>query len=290
MRVAHAGMKIIKNKGKIMRNLALVAIILSGAMTASSAKALTVDARPYISNKLSYSMMNKTNTSETWRYPGVEYYAEYFSDENSKAFGNRLAFGMEFSGMSMPGTVRAELEWGWNSRHEQKDLFAKDIYYDGIDTDVETLEEWLGYGFDKYGEKYNFKVDTYMLNLYYDLNTGTSLTPYAGVGAGMARIDAVIDAWDDSPSFILDVEEHGLRHFSSGKTNNIAWNAGLGLAYAVTDGFSVDLGYRFTWLGKDVLHKWTQMYDGEENIIDDQIVYKHTLCMHEVMLGVRYAF
>jgi opacity protein-like surface antigen len=72
--------------------------------------------------------------------------------------------------------------------------------------------------------------DTYMVNAYYDINTGTRLTPYIGAGAGMTNVELSV------PTLALD------------DTDNVfAYQvmAGLGWQPEALLNTSLHLGYRF---------------------------------------------
>lgn len=75
---------------------------------------------------------------------------------------------------------------------------------------------------------------TYLLgNLWYDINTDTSFTPYVGGGAGAAWVDADTRFGDD-PDF----------GYSDGEMA-FAFQLGGGLIFGLTQNISVDVGYRF---------------------------------------------
>lgn len=72
-----------------------------------------------------------------------------------------------------------------------------------------------------------------LASLYWDIITLAGFTPYLSAGAGFA-IDTL-----DAPS--------GLG--PAGNQWEFAWSAGAGLSFAVSDGLSLDLGYRYLDLG-----------------------------------------
>ena len=100
-----------------------------------------------------------------------------------------------------------------------------------------------------------------MLNAYYDIDTGTKLTPYVGAGLGMSHQQYKVKADDIKKS-----------------SDEFAWQLGAGVSYAATDNVSVDLGYRYVDYGS-----FTSYSDEEES---DKFSSK----ANEFYLGVRYAF
>ena len=95
---------------------------------------------------------------------------------------------------------------------------------------------------------------TALLNLVGDIKTGLAVTPYvtAGIGYGWTTISL------DNEYVRDDIDD-----------DDLAWQLGVGLAYAATDAFDIDLGYRY-------------INSGEMLSMDIE--------SHQVYLGLRYAF
>ena len=138
--------------------------------------------------------------------------------------------------------LRSELELGWNKE------FSKN--YSEVDEDE--VDKW----------KDTFKTKTLMLNAYYDIFTKAGFTPYVGAGIGLSRINAKIE----------DVKA---------SDTSFAWQAGLGVAYNITDNLALDLGYRYMNYGK-ANGKWSD--DEEAGKV------KARLKTNEVLFGLRYTF
>lgn len=187
-----------------------------------SANANAFDATPYVSAKLRYSDMS-ADVSES----------DVKLDVDDKVWGGSFAAGV--STKVNGGAVRAELEYNKNAD-------AKKTH--NID-----------------GDLFNIKIESQslMINGYYDIDTGSKLTPYVGAGIGYAKIKGkVLEASYTSYS------EDG---------NNFAWQVGAGVGYALNDKVSLDAGYRYVDYGdftKDGL-KWESS-------------------AHELYVGARYAF
>ncbi len=220
-------------------------LLLAGIATALfAANANAVELNPYVSAKLSYA---KTNVD----YSQLHGTTHRSSDLDDKIWGAKLAVGVATP--VAHGAVRTELEYGFSQ------TFKADF------TDAETA---------KAGGVAKMKgdIDTYMLNAYYDIDTGTKFTPYVGAGIGIAHIKAQGN---------VDFNGERVSDFSKSK-NNFAWQIGAGAAYAVTDNVSVDLGYRYTDAGNV---KGTASFTG-----DEKPSIKTESDIHEFLLGARYSF
>jgi opacity protein-like surface antigen len=70
--------------------------------------------------------------------------------------------------------------------------------------------------------------------------------------------------------------------------NNFAWSLGAGVAFAINNNWSVDLGYRYIDTGKiSANSSWRETY-----FIDARIDTKTRLDVkyHDFLLGLRYSF
>lgn len=87
---------------------------------------------------------------------------------------------------------------------------------------------------------------TFLANLYVDLGTWYSITPFVGVGVGTSR---------NTISGYTDTEVGGLGGFgyaSDASKWNFAWAVYAGLAYEVTPGFTIEFAYRYLDLGDGI--------------------------------------
>ena len=163
------------------------------------------------------------------------------------SFGGSLAVGYDFSKkLNVP--IRTELEYAAFTKAEAE----------GTD------QPWR----DKYKQSNN--IQTLLVNLYYDINTGTKFTPYvgAGMGAGFIRTKGNAD-WATG--------------IGSKTVTNFAWNIGLGLGYQITNNIALDMGYRFADLGK-VQTNWNNDYAYPWRL-EIKRIYQHQFSM-----GARFTF
>jgi len=175
-----------------------------------------------------------------------------FDDKSDGAVGGGLAIGYDFDKrFTLP--LRVELEYAMREEVEPSWTGNQGIFVSyplNWKLEVET------------------EVDTLLVNLYYDFKNRTSFTPYVGAGAGNSFIDWKSHYTDDG----------GMTPISAnGEVTEFAWSIALGGSYAVTDAFMVDLGYRYVDAG--TAEAEYQPLTSETDIE-----------LHEVVLGVRYAF
>ncbi len=172
--------------------------------------------------------------------------ADSFSNEDG--WLGAVAIGYDWSGQGV--NLRTELEYS---------------FYDGIDY---KHEAWNSTALTT---KLNAKIDvqTLMLNFYYDFENSTSFTPYVGVGAGFAFIDADLDF--DNP---LVAGTDG-----NADTTNFAWNVGAGCAYELTEVISLDLQYKYVYFGDtDTYETGTLKFKADD------------LSSSDLTLGLRFTF
>ncbi len=219
-------------------------LLLAGvAVSLFAANANAADLQQYVSAKLTYSdASHDVKWSDTWTNDDDEVVSESgkqkFSDN---VWGGSLAYGVKAD------AVRTELEL--NIKQDAEKKFSEVSEDEGDDAGVETT-------------KLSVENNSVMINAYYDINTGTKLTPYVGAGIGMAHLKATAK-YDDGKD--------------SKSKNNFAWQVGAGVAYALTDNVALDAGYRYTDAG-------------DVKISDGESTNKYEAKSHEFLLGARYSF
>jgi opacity protein-like surface antigen len=205
-----------------------------------------LEVKPYISDKVSFGKLSVKDSSIQFGMGSTV----SGKDTKDNILGNRLAVGASVPVESIKGAVRAEFEWGIDAKAKVKsDMVANP----GIGTEGE------------------FTINTFLINAYYDFNTGTPITPYAGLGAGFAHINAKVASYGIATNAVA----------GDSSDNVLVYNIGAGAAYAINDNISIDLGYRYTNLAKPEIR----------GANDDTVAnVKSKLFSHEVLLGVRYTF
>src|SRR6201996_6988263 len=101
-----------------------------------------------------------------------------------------------------------------------------------------------------------------LVNAYADLGTWWCLTPFIGAGIGAAHIQTT-GLQDTGLSFAPGFGSFGgASYFANGaSTTNFAWALHAGLAYRVTNNFTIELAYRYLDMGTAV-HGQGHFFDG----------------------------
>ena len=111
-------------------------------------------------------------------------------------------------------------------------------------------------------------------NAWYDLDTGTAWTPYIGIGVGATNLSVQLSEGTDDDDRYFDGTGWGF-----------AYQAGVGVAFEVLNGFSLTAGYQFFGtLETEVLD------EGQSTADDDDSSVSPTLMAHGVQLGMRFLF
>jgi len=119
----------------------------------------------------------------------------------------------------------------------------------------------------------------FLANVYADLGTWWSVTPFVGLSAGVAfnKIGSFMDV--NTPLL-------GVAYGGATWEANFAWAATAGLAYQVTRNFTVELAYRYLSLG-DAKSGDIIAYDGT-NTVYNPMLFKG-ITSQDFKLGVRFS-
>ncbi len=135
-----------------------------------------------------------------------------------------------------------------------------------FDFDVRIDDGVSGDGFEN-----NLSTHVVLVNLFYDIDLGADWRPYVGVGVGWARN-------------VSDVERTPLIAGASEQredtSDNIAWTAGLGVAYRWSDTWRFELGYRYIDLGTVEMGPFA----------NGTVVEAEDYVSHDIVLGVQWRF
>ncbi len=219
---------------------------------------------PYFSLKGSISQIqNDTTAVSDYSFGGVTHHINTLSDKTHKdsVFGLKAALGT--SKALKYGQLRGELELASSETSKEHNQFNFKIS-------------------KNYIHNFDIKTSYYsaMLNLYYDIDTGTKFTPYIGGGIGYARVKSKAVVTGDIPGGHLDIS-------SSTHENNFAWQLGFGVSYQVTNNIDLDFGYRYSDYGNAKDSVTTPIPNLGAPLYADA---KYSITSQEVLLGFRYSF
>jgi len=122
-----------------------------------------------------------------------------------------------------------------------------------------------------YDERFHgdLSVTTFFLNYYYDFHGSSRVTPFLNAGLGLAMVKLSVEWYD-----------HGYYMGEESDTNtNLALNIGGGVGFSLTDNASLDLSYRFAYLGPTGV-------DAEYVPVEIEA----QAWRHDILLGIRYTF
>ena len=125
-----------------------------------------------------------------------------------------------------------------------------------------------------------------LVNAYADLGTWWCLTPFVGVGVGGAHIQTT-GLQDSGLAFApgRGITGSGSYFANGASTNNFAWAVHAGVAYKVTNNFTIELAYRYLDMGTAV-HGNGSSFDGS-NAGPSSFQFRD-LISQDVRLGVRW--
>ncbi|MCA6123091.1 porin family protein [Bradyrhizobium sp. WSM 1704] len=123
-----------------------------------------------------------------------------------------------------------------------------------------------------------------LVNVYADLGTWWCLTPFIGAGVGAASIKTT--AFSDVATFPSGSGLTGTYIADGASKTNLAWAVHAGVAYKVTNNFTVELAYRYLDMGTAKQGNG-RSFDGS-NAGPSSFTFRD-LTSQDVKLGVRFA-
>ncbi len=238
----------------------ILGLAMAGALVLmpSAARAQHTSEPLYVTPKVLYSYQSMDDFKTDGYAGGFGVDTEFNGkDKTDGSFGGGLAIGYDFGAVGY-APVRMELEYLYHGQVSGDDGYQvgqgspTNLPYTGMDQSLKA------------------SVQTVMANLYLDFRNDTDFTPYIGVGAGGAYVDAQVTGIQD-----LDMRHPTAQYYDpvdntgqswTGQTNNrysyrgnvygqqnswnFAWNASAGFSYQMTPNVALDLGYRYSDFGK----------------------------------------
>ena len=210
---------------------------------------------PYIAARAVVNMMQgdaeyRSSVDGTWK-----------KDFDDTAFSGALAFGVKIN------SWRGEIEGALYSKAEKElDFSTPTGYHFGHDL------------------KARIQAKTLLFNLFYDIPTGTQLTPFIGGGVGFAHLKGTLNGKDETPTHIL------VPFSESHSKANFAWQIGAGFSYALNRNTNVDFGYRYTNYGKVKLQSFEGIDRGGTGTYVKEKTEVKDLTSHSISAGLRFSF
>lgn len=129
-------------------------------------------------------------------------------------------------------------------------------------------------------ERTKVHMNTLMLNGYYDINTGTSFTPFLGAGLGVAftKLD-----YKSTDRYRYDDQNNDENDKFSKSKKKFAWNVAAGVAYNITDSIDIDFTARYVNVSKLSI---TKRYKDD----DTRLKASGKLSSVDLLAGIRYTF
>lgn len=223
------------------------------ALCFSTTSVYASELKPYVAARASYSFMN--NDANQW-VDDRGYTSTIVNDKlEDNVWGGRLAVGAEYKVCKLlTKAYRVEVEYGFNEETKNSGGYGHNINGFTIPTE--------------FGIK--SRIQSVMLNGYWDINTGTKLVPYVGAGIGYANIRE--KAYVSNQYDTQTAKDH---------EDNLAWQLSAGVSYEVTADIDAELGYRYINYGNIKNSEIRGNYTSEA---------KRDYDSHEILLGMRYTF
>ena len=188
---------------------------------------------------------------------------------NTVAIGTGIGFlgGQIGVGYAIAG-FRPEISVGYRTASVDS-LTAKKLFGQTTDVALKPVNDVLAKG----GDQISGSVTSIDLaaGVYYDIDTGTEITPYVGVGGGMSHVTVKVKETVSLPAAErLDHDDYLWA---------LSFQAAAGIGYAVMEDLTVTLGYRL--IGT---------LEGQFSKYDKSMRKTGMTLNHNVELGLRYSF
>lgn len=119
------------------------------------------------------------------------------------------------------------------------------------------------------------RIQTLMLNAYFDLKNSTVFTPYISAGIGYAGLKNNMDLT------LTEKNSPNIKYSLNSKAPNIAWSLSAGVQYAVMPNIDIDLSYRYFNAGS---------YSFKTSNKNKSINSKFKIESNDILLSLAYRF
>ena len=135
-----------------------------------------------------------------------------------------------------------------------------------FDLDTRIIDGATGDGYEN-----NLSTDVVLVNFFYDINLGPNWRPFVGFGVGWAR---------NTSDVVRDPLFSGAGEGRTDTTDNVAWAAGLGTVYRISDTWQLELAYRYIDLGTIEMGPFN----------NGAIIEAEDYISHDIVLGFQFRF
>ena len=219
--------------------------------------------------------IGQTNTSGRLLAPGTSDISTVSSQQVGHTFTGGTSYGLGV-GYQFNSWLRADVTGEYRSK----------VNFSGNDFAVIRGLNGVA-GLSPLGDTYNGGYSSWvaLANMYVDLGTWWCITPFIGAGVGGAYNKTT--GLSDLATFPANNTSSGLYQASGSEKWNLAWAVHAGLAYKVSNNFTVELAYRYLDLGTAVTGRGDN-FAGTLNGGGRPFEYRD-LVSHDVKLGVRWS-
>jgi len=207
---------------------------------------------------------------------------------------NPLDSGLNITGPSYTGTgLSGAGLWDIGAGYQFNNWFRADVTAEY--RNVSTVNGSVYGQFSAFGGAFsgvdNYRADlssfVFLANAYVDLGTWWCITPFVGAGVGVAY-NHLANFRDDGINTFNGLTA-GTQFASSGDKTTLAWAVHAGLAYHVTNNFTVELAYRYLDLGSAVTGSTNFAYSSP-GVLGTHAWTVNDLTSQDLKLGVRWNF
>lgn len=223
---------------------------------------------------------------------GVENRAYY---RGKTKWGNTIALGV---GMNITPKLRSDITFSYGPSSKYTGQFKRSYETSGKLPQDNITGVWQSPYSIITNTKQRIKAMQFMWNGYYDIPTGSFVTPYVMGGIGMTRLKPkkyeMVDSVDNPEVRSQAGAITSVPSLVGRSVNNFTWALGFGVAVQVTEKLSVDFAYRFTHFGRitTVIDPKYKAYALEENPLNVNLPNEFTskFRTNQLSIGARWDF
>lgn len=247
------------------KNLSLLAILAVASFACTPAQAAT----HYISGMGGISRMNNMTPEESYQGASGNDGSNIDLGTGATALG---AIGCDY------GNYRLEAEIGYQQNKLKSGLDNRDgvVQY-----------------YPQEGSRYDMRGDVSALSLmgngYYDVNLGGGVEFYVSAGAGIAQVAFhdvnFVNDYDPQVNVLVNNPNPGYNDHET----TLAYQAGAGLAFALSENVKLDLRYRY-FATTDFTYSNDLSDSSSNSITPDAAGMNNNIVSHSALLGLRVEF